>query len=203
MQFAAKAHEWFEAQSATHGWVCMEYNDYGNAARAPAVKAAVEANGDAFTIWLTRDFSAAQARQAAVESGCSGIALEAEIPSENAPGVDNPQAVNWPEMIFTLKDLPITKAVVTNNAPFVHHDGTPWPEKVAPLVAAGWSCLTEAYDLDGDPTQWIERRDFFAKQCGWQETQPVIGLYGGRTLADFPTRNQYRNWSAWAAEYVL
>lgn len=156
-----------------------------------------------FVIWLTRNFTAAEVRQAAVESQADAVAVEGEIPAENAPGVPNPQAVNWPELIFELSDLDIHKGVVHNNAPFVHHDGTPWPEKVAPLVEAGWTSLTECYDLTGDPTLWIERRDFFAKQCGWPSSQPVVGVYGGRTFDDFPTRDNYPNWSVWDAGTVI
>lgn len=181
----------------------MEWNAYGNAARNTQVKNAVESENGIHTIWLTRDFSAPEARQAAVDSQCSGIVLEGEIPAESAPGVPNPQAVNWPDVIFHLQDLPIFKAVVTNFAPFTHHDGTPYPEKAKPLIDAGWQCLTECYDLKGDPSNWPERRAFFASQVGWAVTQPVLGLYDGRTFASFPTWQNYRNVSVWAAEYVL
>lgn len=181
----------------------MEFNDYGNAVRAPSVRVACQAEGLIFTIWLTRNFTGPEVRQAAIQSGCDGIALEGEIPAEIAPGVPNPQAVNWQEVIQQTADLPIHKAVVTNMAPFTHYDGSPYPELSAPLVENDWACLTECYDLDGDPKLWIERRDFFAKHLGWTSTQPVIGLYGGRTWADFPTYDDYANGSVWAAEYVL
>lgn len=201
-EFAAKAHEWFLAQGGTRGWVCMEHNDFNNAARSTAVKQAVEANGDVFTIWMTRPFTAAQARQACVESGASGFSAEAEIPSEDENG-PKPEAQNWPELIHELDDLPIPKSVMTNFAPFVHHDNTPWPEKAKPLIDAGWNCLTECYDIEGEPEFWPERRDFYAKQLGWSETQPGLGLYAGRNLGDFPSRHEYRNWWAWSAESVL
>jgi hypothetical protein len=93
--------------------------------------------------------------------------------------------------------------VITNVSPFIHHDGRPWPELAAPLITDGWACVTECYDMEGDPTKWIERRDFFAKQVGWYVTQPALGVYGGRTLDDFPTRNDYPNWSVWSADYLL
>lgn len=83
-----------------------------------------------FTIWLTRPFDGAFARQMAVESQCSGILLEGEIPSTQ------PEAVNWPEVIFHLQDIDIAKGVVTNFAPFVHQDGSPWTEKAQPLIDA-------------------------------------------------------------------
>lgn len=181
----------------------MEWNDSNNASRNTQVKNAVESENGIHTIWLTRNFSAPEVRQAAVDSGCSGILLEGEIPAESAPGVPNPQAVNWPDVIFHLADLPIPKGVVTNFSPFTHNDGTPFPEKARPLVEAGWACITECYDMAGDPQHWPERRAAFAAHLGWQVTQPALGTYGGRTLNSFPTRNNYRNWSVWAAEYVL
>jgi hypothetical protein len=181
----------------------MEWNDYENWTRGNEVRAACDAEDLVFTIWLTRDFSGAQARQAAIESECVGILLEGEIPAESAPGVPNPQAVNWADVAFYLSDLPIYKGVVTNMAPFTHHDGTPYPEKAKPLIDAGWSCHTECYDMTGNPATWPEERAFFAKHLGWNTTQPALGAYGGRTVESFPTRNDYRNWSAWAAEYVL
>jgi len=164
---------------------------------------ACAAQGIIFTIWMTRDFTAAEARQAVVESQAQGFLAEGEIPAESAPGIPNAQAQNWSELIFQLSDLQIPKGVVTNFAPFTHHDGTPWADKAKPLIDAGWSCHTECYDLTGDPTQWIPRRDFYAKQLNWPSTQPVLGLYAGRTFADYPTRNEYANWSVWAAEYLI
>lgn len=196
-QFAQKA------KAAGYGWAAMEWNDFGNAARAPQVKAACEAQGLIFTIWMTRDFVAADVRKAAIESGCSGIILEGEIPAENAPGVPNPQAVDWASVAAAISDLPIPKAVVTNFAPFVHHAGAPWPEKANPLIDAGWACMTECY-LSESPDSTPENTNYFATvNLGWKETQPVLGCYGGKTLADYPTRNNYRNWSVWAAGNVL
>lgn len=164
---------------------------------------AVESENGIHTIWLTRPFTAAQVREATIESGCAGVLVEGEIPAESAPGVPNPQAVNWAEIVWALQDLDVAKGVVTNFAPYTHHDGSPYPEKAKPLVDAGWSCVSECYDMQGDPTHWPEQRAFFASHLGWLATQPALGCYDGRTLASFPTRDQYRNWSVWAAEYVL
>lgn len=181
----------------------MEWNDYGNAARSDEVRAACEAEGLVYTIWLTRPFDADSVRAAVIQSGAAGVSLEGEIPAESAPGVPNPQAVDWPSVIDALDDQDLHKSVVTNFAPYTHHDGSPYPEKATPLIADGWRCLTECYDMTGDPEQWIERRAFFATHVGWATTQPVIGIYAGRTFDDFPTRDRYPNWSVWSAEYVL
>lgn len=188
-------------------WIVLDYNAFNNWTRSTQVREACESEGLIYTIWLQRNFSATEVRQACVESQCRGFLAEGEIPAESAPGIPNPQAVNWPELIFELSDLRIYKGVVTNFAPFTHHSGTPYPEKARPLIDDGWSCHTECYDMDGDPQFWIERRDFFAKQLGWPETQPVCGIYappgGGGSLDAYPTRHNYRNWSVWAAEYCI
>lgn len=179
--------------------LCWNDPSFGNQARAPGVKAAVEDEGGVFTIWLTRPFDGASARQAAIESACSGILLEGEIPGHR------PEAVNWAEVSLMLADLPIHKGVATNFAPFVHGDGTPWPEKARPLIEAGWACLTECYDMGGGlpPEAWPGERNQFAQHLGWVETQPILGIYsppgGAGSLAAFPTRDRYRNWSVWDA----
>ena len=146
------------------------------------------------------DFTPAEALKACVESSCDGFLGEGEIPAESAPDTPNPQEQNWPALIAALEPIDIPKGVVTNFAPFTHHDGSPYPEKAKPLIDAGWHCLTECYDLMGDPKLWIERRNFYATaNLGWPRTQPVLGIYGGRTFDDFPTRDNYENWSVWDA----
>ena len=195
----------------------MHYNGSNNAARSAALKAAANEKGGKFTIWLTRDFTAQEARLAVENSQAEGFLAEAEIPSELGDGEPNPQAQDWVGLIAELEPLPIRKGVVTNFAPFVHsrtdvpeederYKGKPWPEKARPLVDAGWRCLTEAYDLSGDPAQWPARRAFYASHLGWTITQPVLGIYpsaGGAGSVDaFPTRNQYPNWSVWDAGHI-
>jgi len=183
--------------------VCVEWNDYNNASRGSEIRAACDEHDLIFTIWLTRPFDAASAKAALLASGCEAISLEGEIPAESAPGVPNPQAVDWQAVVDELEGYPIPKSVVTNFAPFTHHNGAPYPEKAAPLIADGWRCLTECYDMTGDPAMWPERRAFFATHLGWDITQPVLGAYGGNTVESYPTRHAYPNWSVWAAEYVL
>lgn len=198
-------------------WIALEYNDFDNEVHAPAYRTACRDLGIVFTIWMRRPFTAHQARQAVIESGAAGFIAEGEIPGHR------PEAQNWSELVHALQDLTIPNtrerlpcAVVTNFAPFVHRDGSPWPEKAKPLVEAGWACLTECYDLDGDPKMWIPARhefaqhfthtrnpDVFSQGKGWYETQPVIGLYDGRTWSDFPQFDRFRNGSVWSAEYVI
>jgi hypothetical protein len=147
-----------------------------------------------FTVWLTRPFDAALARQAAVESQCQGIILEAEIPAHR------PEAVNWPEVILHLQDLPIPKAVVSNTAAFVHEDGSPWPEKAKPLVDAGWHYISENF-VSESANATPEQTDFYAtRNLGWRETQPMIE---GWHISDYGDLSRFRNVSHWDAGNVL
>jgi hypothetical protein len=169
---------------------------------------------------MKRNFTAAEALQAVVDSQADGFSAEAEIPSELGDGTPNPQAQNWPDLIQSLADLPIRKGVMTNFAPFVHgrtdvpptdptYNGKPWPEKAKPLIDAGWHCLTEAYDLDGDPAIWPARRAQFAAHLGWNITQPGLGVgFGGvpsgqAGIDSYPTRGDYPNWWVWDAGNIL
>jgi hypothetical protein len=177
--------------------VAYQWNASGNEARRDEVIAACSNHELVYTIWLTRPFDAAYVRQATLASKAQGLILEGEIPGFV------PEAVDWAACVAAVADLPIPKAVVTNFAPFVDVQGYPAPEKSKPLVDAGWACLTESY-LGEAPNATPENLDFYARShLGWTETQPVIGIYGGKTFADYPTRDNYRNWSVWDAGEVL
>lgn len=146
---------------------------------------------------MTRTITPTAAAQAMTASQASFFLAEAEIPANLSYSQD------WPALMEALAPFDVPKAVVTNFAAFTNPDGTPRPDVAAPLIAGGWACLTECYDLDGDPALFIARRDFYARQLGWAETQPVLGLYSGRTFDSYPGYETYRGWSVWAAEYVL
>lgn len=177
--------------------MAYQWNDHGNQARGPAMREACERHGLIYTIWITRPFDASSVRQMCLDAAPAGVSLEAEIPGHV------PEAVDWQACITAIADLPIAKAVITNFAPFVDASGLPAPEKAAPLVAADWACLTECY-LGEAPNSTPENQDWYAKtHLGWDETQPVIGIYGGASWDDYPTRDNYRNWSVWDAGEVL
>lgn len=161
------------------------------------VKDACAANGLVFTIWMSRPFDAGLVRAACLNSKADGVILEGEI-----PGWVN-EAVNWPSVISAIEDIPIAKSVVTNFAPFVTETGLPDRSKSQPLIDAGYACLTECY-LAENQNATPENTDWYARvHLGWASTQPVLGVYGGKTLADYPTRNNYANWSVWDAGEVL
>lgn len=177
--------------------MAFEWNDYNNAQYAQQMRDACANHNLIFTIWLTRPFDAASVRQACLDSQAAGVICEGEIPGFT------PEAVDWASVANAVKDLPIPKAVVTNFAAFVDEQGYPAPDKAKPLVDAGWACMTECY-LGEAPNATPENTDWYARtHLGWTETQPVLGLYGGKTFADYPTRDNYRNWSVWDAGEVL
>lgn len=148
-----------------------------------------------FTVWLTRPFDAAYARQAAIQSGCAGIILEGEIPPERPP-----ESVDWPACIAALADLPIPKAIVTNFAPFVDAQNRPRPDLAKPLVDAGWTCITENF-ISETPTATPPRTDFYATvNLGWPETQPMIE---GWEMERYGDLSGFRGVSHWDAGNVL
>lgn len=186
-----------KALAKGYKWVAYQWNDenLGQAQQGLATATRQACIGKLiFTVWLTRPFDADIARQAAVESQCQGIILEGEIPSHR------PEAVNWPAVIHELDDLAIPKAIVTNFAPFVKEDGTPWPEKAKPLVDAGWACITENF-ITETPNATPARTDFYATQnLGWARTQPMIEAWH---IADYGDLSRFQNVSHWDAGDVL
>lgn len=197
-----------KARAQGYRWITLEWNQHGNSTRGAAVKQECDRVGLVFTIWFTRsgqpendmDFTPAEARKAIVESGCKGFLAEAEIPPELGGGVPNPQEQNWPALIHELEGLDIPKGVVTNFSPFVHHDGTPYREKSAPLIAAGWSCLTECFISEHASATPANGDDYAKRVLGWPETQPMVEV---RRLEDYGDLSMYRNPSHWSAGGAL
>jgi hypothetical protein len=143
-----------------------------------------------YTIWLTRPFTPASVREAVIQSGCQGLILEGEIPGHR------PEAVDWADVVFHLADIDIPKACVTNFAPFVHEDGTPWPELAKPLIDDGWACITENFITEA-PNATPANTDWYAKKnLHWPETQPMVELWH---LQDYGDLSKYRNVSHWDA----
>lgn len=198
----------------------MEYNDYGNQARVNEVREAVEALGDSFSIWMTRNFTAVEARAAVLHSGAKGFVAEGEIPAY-AGGMPNPQAQDWHSLVNALADLPIDKAVATSYAPFQGASNGPMAELAKPLIDAGWHLLPYVYPAEnpGDTiegkAQYAEhythdaRPDLFDAGVGWYHIEPLCGAYAGAhgdysdISQSFPTRDNYRSTHFWAAEFLL
>lgn len=86
-------------------------------------------------------------------------------------------------------------AIVTNTA------GIETREKAAPLVAAGYSCVTETWvRTDGVGP---EARVDFCRALGFADPQPFAGLgENGATMADYPAITRFPGYSVFAAEML-
>jgi len=193
-----------KAKAAGYRWITLEWNQFGNATRGTAVKAACDAAGLVFTIWFTRsgqpqndmEFTPAEVRKALVESEAAGFLGEGEIPPELTGGVPNPQEQNWPDLIHEISDLPVFKGVVTNFAPFVHNDGRPFPEKAKPLIDAGWACVTECFISEAPNATPANGEDYATRVLGWPYSQPMVEL---DILPKYGDLSGYHNVSHWSA----
>lgn len=207
--------------------MALEYNAYGNAPRARAVRDACHARGIKFAIWFTRsgqsendfDFTAATARQACLDVEPDGFIAEGEIPAEFPDGRPNPQAQDWFALADALNDLPIDKAVATSWAPFQTFVLSPTPENpqrriivphapyASTLIKRGWYCLPYVYPAE-TPTHTVAgalqyARNFtheraptvLAEGEGWYDVEPVLGVYGGKTLES----PEFAGWRATAS----
>lgn len=89
----------------------------------------------------------------------------------------------------------IPHAIITNFSPFWDHGRNP-----APLIAAGWYCVTEAY-IGDNPNATPDRLNGSAKNLGWSTSQPSFGVHNAPLSA-------YDQWSDWPgcdylAEYIF
>lgn len=83
----------------------------------------------------------------------------------------------------------IPKAIITNfSTPLGTAEGYN-PEAAAPLLDAGFACLTEAY-LGDNPNGTPKNLDFVAKQLGWDYSVPTFGVYN-------KPLSEYEEWADW------
>lgn len=93
------------------------------------------------------------------------------------------------------------KAVVTNfNTPLTDSQGVPQPQFAAPLIAAGFECLTEAY-VNENSNATPDNMDLMAKNLGWPRSQPVFGIYSGPPTLYDPWKS-WPGYSLYSAEYL-
>jgi hypothetical protein len=110
-------------------------------------------------------------------------------------------------IIASLQQLPsCPKAVVTNFNHPLYSDGTPSGDgavraAAAPLISAGFTCLTEAY-MGDNPNADPPGLDQYGRFLGWPTTQPVFGVYN-KPLAEYSPYMNFPGWSAYLAEYVV
>lgn len=174
-------------------------------------------------IWMTRDFSASQARQAVQQSGAHLFIAEGEIPAQMlVPGdgpqgavvVPNPQAQNWSELAFFLGDLGIDRGVATSWAPFQKFvvENNQWalrpaPELAKPLTDDNWYVLPYVYPAETPGHSVASARAYAEHYPEWSgEEEPVLGTYSGQfgdfrdlDSAPFTGRETRVGWSVWDA----
>lgn len=166
--------------------MALELDDYNNAARWEPFRSACHSFGLLAGCWFTDGQN----------MGLTPLDADftiAEVESES----DRQGAINAAPY---LPDIP--RAILTNFTPMTDAQGVPVPENAAPLIAAGYECLTEAY-MGVNPNASPERLDFRAtQQLGWHRSAPVFGVYD----KDYDFYDQYRDqwpgWGDYTAEYV-
>lgn len=198
------------------GWLALELNDYGNAARAAQFVAACDSpagQGRVLPVgWVTRDYTGASARQMVNNAGVRGVILEGEIPAQNLTPdgpVTNPQAPDWNEVVASFYSYTGDKSMATSFTPFQswHMSGGDWrliPDRsiAAPLIEAGWYLMPYVYPAE-NPGSIPSALFYSSHYPGWDDPEPVLGCYGGYELTDFPERNTVAGYSIWDAGQVL
>lgn len=167
-----------------YAWAALELDDYRGDLHWPDFKWECESHGIIPGVWVTEGYNVIHT------PGDSAFAIaECEGPGDYE-GIVN--AINEDR-------LPnCSLAIITNfNTPLTT------PAAAAPLITAGFSCLTEAY-LNENPNATPDNLDRMARNLGWPTSQPVFGVYpvGGNPV---PSYAQWHDWPGveYLGEYVL
>lgn len=181
-QFAQKA------KSLGYRWAALELDDYDNAERWGPFRLSCQAEGLKAGPWYTdganvtntpadADFTIAECES---EGDRLGL-LAATVPAG------------------------MRKAIITNFTPFSDAQGVYLPDKSAPVIAAGWECLTECYmgepngqNLNPDTMNWVA-----TTKLGWGRSQPVFGLYNAPFTTYQPYIGRFPAYGVYLAENVL
>jgi hypothetical protein len=167
-----------------YGWAAIEHDDYNNAARWPTFKFECESHGIIPGVWVTEGYNIIH-----TPADAEFAIAECEGPGDYE-GITN--AINEDR----LPDCSL--AICTNfNTPLTTQAAA------APLIEAGFTCLTEAY-LNENPNADPDGLDHMARNLGWPTSQPVFGVYpvGGQPA---PTYEQWQTWPGvdYLGEYCL
>jgi hypothetical protein len=175
-----------KASAEGYEWAALELDDYGNAARWDEFRFECVDHNVMPGIWTTEG-------GAIVNTPADAYFAIAEL---EGPG-------DYDGIMRVINDgqLPnCSLAVCANfNAPLAT-PGELHPDKAAPLIAAGFSCLTECY-MGDNPAGTPDAMDSTARRLGWATSQPVFGLYN----APPSTYAQWQDWPGvdYLAENVL
>lgn len=168
---------------------------------------------------MTRNFTAAMARAAAVETGAHIFVAEGEIPAQiltpNGP-IPNPQAQDWADLAFHMGGLGIDLAVATSWAPFQKWIFeaqqqrwvlVPAPEFAKPLTDANWYVLPYVYPAETPGHSVAQAKAYATHFPAWAGSEePVLGTYAGQfgdfrdlASAPFDGKDTCAGWSVWDA----
>jgi len=226
-EFVRKFRAWLDALEKPYGWVAVELNDpmvdAVNRALLPQLVTECERDGTiAAGCWMTRDFSAIQARAAVVQTGAQLFIAEGEIPAQmlvDGNPVPNPQAQDWADLAFHLSDLGIDCAVGTSWSPFKKYVWStpggeqlpelklvPAPEFAKPLTDDGWYVLPYVYPAETQTHTVAGAKAYAQHYPAWKgHEEPVLGTYCGPhgcfdlTSTPFNGRDTCAGWSVWDA----
>ena len=163
-------------------WIALQVEE--NSAHVHALRSACIEGGLAFGLWEAEPSPGSGAEHVR-DAGATFYIAQAEAPQDWA-AITSDFRSHYPTM---------PAAVVTN------FGGIEDPVSCQPLVAAQFSCLTECYVAD-NPMATPENQDVMARQRGWRNSQPVLGLYHGVTYDDYNLKC-LKGWSVWLAEFLL
>lgn len=158
-------------------------DDYGNAARWPEFRDTCFAHGIKAGVWFTDSWNL-------VNCPPDARFVVGELESEG----------DYTGCINAINRLPaIPRAVITNFNPLSDASGAYLPDKAAPIINAGFRCLTEAY-LGTSSNLTPDRLHFTATQkLGWPDSQPVFGLFN--SSLDMYSEWMQGGWSTYLGEY--
>lgn len=179
-QFAEKA------KAMGYQWAALELDAYDNAARWGPFRLSCQAAGLKAGPWFTEGGNVSQ-------TPTDADFTIAEVESE-----EDRQGV-----LAATVPAGIRKAIITNFTPMTDGQGVPQPEKAAPLIAAGWECLTEAY-LGDSPGMNPDDMNFRAtQQLGWPRSQPVFGIWNYPLSGYQQYVERFPAFGIYLAEYLL
>lgn len=183
-----------KAADAGFKWVALQWDDPKNHPQALALRDAVTQAGLDFVVWEA--FPTPGSGANAVRAwGAKAYIAQAEQPEPWADIVGAFDAKVPASVVTTFWGIGATASGVYDKA------------IAAPVVSAGWDCLTEAYANESAPWTPDNLNFVGVNHLGWNHTHPVIGLWDGKLgrlsaqhYIDQLNLRGYKGYSVWLAE---
>ena len=176
------------AASMGYRWAALELDDYDNEQRWGPFRLSCQSAGLKAGPWYT---DGANVRNTPTDADFTIAECESEGDRQGILAATVPAGMR--------------KAIITNFTPMTDGQGVPQPEKAAPLIEAGWECLTECYM--GEPNGASLNPDSMnfraTQQLGWPRSQPVFGVYNYPLSGYQPYMTRFPAYGVYLAENVL